>query len=223
MIELNHIFFSIIGYFLGSIPTGLIFGKLVLKKDISKTGNKTIGASNIFYLSNFKFASIVFVIDCFGKGFLPLLLISIMFPYSDFFQYGTIFSLFILLGHNWSIFLKFKGGRGQALIMGSLLIFNIPLTILMCITLLIFWMISKDGGISWIITLLVLMITSLSSITIIDNWILIVTISMYLLITMIKRIMGNNSIKKSIVVNNISKKKIFFNRLFLDRDILEKS
>ena len=35
--------------------------------------------------------------------------------------------------------------------------------------------------------------------------------------------MGNNSIKKSIVVNNISKKKIFFNRLFLDRDILEKS
>ena len=52
MIELNDIFFSIIGYFLGSIPTGLIFGKLVLKKDISKTGNKTIGASNIFYLSS---------------------------------------------------------------------------------------------------------------------------------------------------------------------------
>ncbi|MBM32584.1 MAG: hypothetical protein CL764_07020 [Chloroflexi bacterium] len=218
MVELNHIFFSIIGYFLGSIPTGLIFGKIVLKKDISKIGNKTIGASNIFYLSNFKFGSILFVIDCFGKGFLPLLIISIIFPYSDFFQYGTIFSLFILLGHNWSIFLKFKGGRGQALIMGSLLIFNIPLTILMCITLLIFWMISKDGGISWIITLLVLMITSLSSITIIDKG-LIIPITMYLMITIIKRIMGNNSIRESRMKNKTSTKKILLNRLFLDRDI----
>ena len=218
MVKLNHIFFSIIGYFLGSIPTGLIFGKIVLKKDISKIGNKTIGASNIFYLSNFKFGSILFVIDCFGKGFLPLLIISIIFPYSDFFQYGTIFSLFILLGHNWSIFLKFKGGRGQALIMGSLLIFNIPLTILMCITLLIFWMISKDGGISWIITLLVLMITSLSSITIIDKG-LIIPITMYLMITIIKRIMGNNSIRESRMKNKTSTKKILLNRLFLDRDI----
>ena len=218
MVELNHIFFLIIGYFLGSIPTGLIFGKIVLKKDISKIGNKTIGASNIFYLSNFKFGSILFVIDCFGKGFLPLLIISIIFPYSDFFQYGTIFSLFILLGHNWSIFLKFKGGRGQALIMGSLLIFNIPLTILMCITLLIFWMISKDGGISWIITLLVLMITSLSSITIIDKG-LIIPITMYLMITIIKRIMGNNSIRESRMKNKTSTKKILLNRLFLDRDI----
>ena len=201
----------------------MIFGKIVLKKDISKIGNKTIGASNIFYLSNFKFGSILFVIDCFGKGFLPLLITSIIYPSSDFFIYGTILILFILLGHNWSMFLKFKGGRGQALIMGSLLIFSIPLTLLMCITLLIFWMISKDGGFSWIITLLVLMITSLSSITIINNWILIITIAMYLIITIIKRIMGNNSIKESIVMNNISKKKIFFNRLFLDRDILEKS
>ena len=117
--------------------------------------------------------------------------------------------------------MKFNGGRGQSLIMGSLLILSIPLSILMCITLLIFWIISKDGGISWIITLLVLMITSLSSITIIDKG-LIIPITMYLMITIIKRIMGNNSIRESRVKNKTSTKKILFNRLFLDRDILKK-
>jgi len=222
MIEINHFFYAISGYILGSIPTGLIFGKIVLKKDISKIGSKTIGASNIFHLSNFKFASILFFIDSFGKGFSPLLLIFIFVSSSNFFEYASIFTLFVLIGHNWSVFMKFNGGRGQSLIMGSLLILSIPLSILMCITLLIFWMISKDGGVSWIITLLVLMITSLSSITIIDRG-LIIPITMYLMITIIKRIMGNNSIRKSKIKNKTSMKRILFNRLFLDRDILEKS
>ena len=222
MIEINHFFYAISGYILGSIPTGLIFGKIILKKDISKIGSQTIGASNIFHLSNFKFASILFFIDSFGKGFFPLLLISIFISSSNFFEYASIFTLFVLIGHNWSVFMKFNGGRGQSLIMGSLLILSIPLSILMCITLLIFWTISKDGGVSWIITLLVLMITSLSSITIIDRS-LIIPITMYLMITIIKRIMGYNSIKESRMKNKTSTKKILLNRLFLDRDILEKS
>jgi glycerol-3-phosphate acyltransferase PlsY len=221
MIEINHLFYAMSGYILGSIPTGLIFGKIVLKKDISKIGSKTIGASNIFHLSNFKFGSILFFIDSFGKGFLPLLLIFIFVNSSNFFEYASVFTLFVLMGHNWSVFMKFNGGRGQSLIMGSLLILSIPLSILMCITLLIFWVISKEGGVSWIITLLVLMITSLSSITIIDKE-LIIPITMYLMITIIKRIIGNNSIRKSRVKNKISTKKILFYRLFLDRDILEK-
>ena len=223
MIDSHHLFYGTLGYFLGSIPSGYIFGKLVLNKDISITGSTTIGAANVFRLSSLKLGVVVFLIDSLGKGLIPLLLISVLTKPSLFFEYANIFTLSALIGHNWSIFLKFKGGRGQSLIIGSLIILSIPLTIIMLFTLFTTWLIFKDGGPSWLTTLFILMITCVTSITITNNLPLTISIIMYLIITLIKRITANKSIKESKINNNSPIKTILLYRLILDRDVPERS
>ena len=92
----------------------------------------------------------------------------------------------------------------------------------MLFTLCITWLILKDGAPSWLITLFLLMITCVTSITIINNSALTLCMIMYLIITLIKRITANKSIKESKITNNSPIKIILLNRLILDRDVSER-
>ena len=105
-------------YLLGAIPTAYIFGKVLKGIDIREHGSGNVGATNVFRTVGKAPGIVVFIID-FMKGFLAVTLIPVLLgeiaPEASIQPY-----LYILLGaaaicgHIWTVFLKFKGGKGVA-------------------------------------------------------------------------------------------------------------
>ncbi|NLM25380.1 MAG: glycerol-3-phosphate 1-O-acyltransferase PlsY [Firmicutes bacterium] len=148
MIDLSlKILFFIGAYLLGSIPFGLFIGKLIGKVDVREHGSGNIGVSNVLRTVGLVPAIIVLVLDA-GKGALPVLLAKQMFPNETLWLLAGFMAI---IGHNWPIFLNFKGGRGVATTFGVLL---------SLIPMVAFWLI-----IIWVITLAISRYISLSSIT----------------------------------------------------------
>ena len=104
----------IAAYLIGSIPTGLIFGKLIWKKDLRRYGSHNIGATNAWRILGKKAGILIFVLD-FLKGQIGVLLGAYLFATPCAMVLG---GLFALLGHIFPIFLAFKGGKGVATALG---------------------------------------------------------------------------------------------------------
>lgn len=118
------ILLSLGAYLLGSIPSGLIIGKLFFNTDVRQYGSKNIGATNTYRVLGLKAAIPVFLGDA-AKGMAGVWLFS---PDQNLMLLGGILAM---VGHNWSVFLGFKGGRGVATGLG-VLIFLVPLTSAIC-------------------------------------------------------------------------------------------
>ncbi|MCK4369150.1 MAG: glycerol-3-phosphate acyltransferase [Dehalococcoidales bacterium] len=107
----------ILGYFLGSIPTAYIVGRLLKGVDIRQIGDGNMGAANTFHQLGAKAGVAVGIIDA-AKGALAVLIAQ-----------AAGLSLFavlltgaaVVVGHNWPVFLGFRGGRGEATTIGVLL------------------------------------------------------------------------------------------------------
>ena len=110
----------IIGYIFGSIPSGLVLVKMVCGIDIREYGSKNIGTTNVFRTVGGRMASIVLVADV-VKGILAVLLVRYVFDSNLHLELFT--AIAALLGHNYSMFLGFKGGRGVATGLGLILLF----------------------------------------------------------------------------------------------------
>lgn len=110
----------IASYILGAIPFAYIFTKLFCKKNIMEIGWKKCSSSNV--LTNIgKFpALLTFIFDVL-KGFVIIYIINKL-GLSPAVQ--AIAGFLAVIGHNWSIFLDFKGGRGIATLLGACLAFN---------------------------------------------------------------------------------------------------
>jgi acyl phosphate:glycerol-3-phosphate acyltransferase len=108
----------VISFVIGSIPFGYIVTRLVKDVDIRKHGSGNIGATNVVRVVGKKWGIVVFLLDLLKGAIAPLLMVS----------YGSQSSLAIILsaivvvcGHNWTIFLKFKGGKGVAASLGAVI------------------------------------------------------------------------------------------------------
>ena len=109
-----------VSYFLGAIPTGFLVGKIFFGKDIRREGSKNTGATNVFRVFGPLPGITVLVIDVL-KGFLPVFFIpEMLFPLGTL---GTpvLAGLACVAGHNWTVFLDFKGGKGVATSLGVFL------------------------------------------------------------------------------------------------------
>ncbi len=111
-------------YFAGSFPTSYLLGRLLKGIDIRDFGSGNVGATNTFRVLGPGPGVLVFLIDM-AKGAVPVCLIT---PYIAGCMGGLppawlkIFSgICAIAGHNWSIFLKFSGGKGVATSVGVLL------------------------------------------------------------------------------------------------------
>ncbi len=123
-----------LSYLLGSIPFALVIS-LPQGVDPRKAGSKNPGATNVARLLGKKWGFLTFIGDA-GKGALALLLARIFIhkiPYPQEFVYPLV-AFFAVLGHLFSIFLKFKGGKGVATTIGTFL-FLTPKATLLCLTL----------------------------------------------------------------------------------------
>ena len=106
----------IFSYLLGSVPSGLIIGKLS-GLDVRKAGSGNIGATNVARLLG-KTGGLLTLVGDTAKGFIPVLVVQQKgFSYSV----TALVGVAAFLGHLYPIFLKFKGGKGVATSFGVLL------------------------------------------------------------------------------------------------------
>jgi len=120
-----RILLLIIGYFIGNIETGYIFGKLN-KMDIRNYGSGNAGATNTLRVLGPKAGLIVFLGD-FCKSLIPCLLVRFIFRdnVSLSYVYMLYIGLGVVLGHNFPFYLGFKGGKGVASTAGIIVALDI--------------------------------------------------------------------------------------------------
>jgi glycerol-3-phosphate acyltransferase PlsY len=114
----------IISYIIGSIPTAFIFGNLLKGIDIRNFGSGNIGATNAFRVLGKGAGFLVLILDAL-KGFIAVVFVgSLVVSNSGLFReeiQRIILGISCICGHNWTIFLKFKGGKGIATSLGVLI------------------------------------------------------------------------------------------------------
>ena len=142
--DINLIIVASYSYLLGSIPFGLILTKLFLKKDIRDVGSGNIGTTNVLRTGKKSLAAATLLLDLL-KGYLSVVIT--FYYFEDLISYSA---LLCFAGHIFSIWLKFKGGKGVATYLGVILALSYKF-------FLIF-------GISWLILTFLLRFASLSSI-----------------------------------------------------------
>lgn len=121
-----EILLILISYMIGSIPFGYIFTKKTLGINIREHGSGNIGSTNVKRVAGKKIALITQLCDML-KGLLPVSFILFLqfnnyYRFDEFFIYAI--ALATILGHNFSIFLKFKGGKGVNTTLGASLLLS---------------------------------------------------------------------------------------------------
>ena len=120
MIHLIKLIFSlIISYLLGSLPTAYIFGRLYKKIDIREHGSGNMGATNAFRVLGKIPGILVLLIDI-AKGTIATTLIADLFGLNHVID-RVLLGIIVVIGHNWTVFLNFKGGKGIATSLGVLI------------------------------------------------------------------------------------------------------
>ena len=102
-------------YLMGAIPFGLLISRLVRRIDVREYGSGNTGASNVLRAAGVGPALAVLVLDT-GKGVLAVVLARMIDPSPSL---VVAAALAVLIGHNWSVFLRFRGGKGSATGIGS--------------------------------------------------------------------------------------------------------
>jgi len=107
----------LLGYLLGSTPTAYIAGRLLKGKDIRQMGDGNMGARNAFRELGAKVGIAIFFVDA-AKGALAILIAQA----ANIPQVAILFTgAAAAVGHNWPVFIGFKGGRGESTTIGVLL------------------------------------------------------------------------------------------------------
>jgi len=155
---IKTIFAVVFAYLLGSIPTGFIFGKMK-GIDIRKIGSGNVGATNALRILGTKIGIVTLLIDIL-KGFLAIYLGKI-FVGEPSQIILIILGISVILGHIFTIFLKFKGGKGVATSTGVFLaLIPIPLLISLAVFVIAVWL-SKYVSLGSILASVTLLLTEL--------------------------------------------------------------
>ncbi|TAH63236.1 MAG: glycerol-3-phosphate acyltransferase, partial [Gottschalkiaceae bacterium] len=126
---INTIIIAIISYLLGNFATSYILGKIFKKTDIRMHGSGNAGATNALRVFGIKLAAATFLFDAL-KGVLAVIIGRMILGDIG----GYIGGVFVVVGHNWPIVLRFKGGKGVASTIGVALTINYKIA-LICIVI----------------------------------------------------------------------------------------
>lgn len=109
-----------LGYVLGAIPFGLIIGRLTRGIDLREYGSHRTGATNALRTLGMPAAAAVFVLDV-AKGVAAVTLARALFADDPMVEWAAaVAGVAAIVGHNWSLFIGFTGGRGVATSAGAL-------------------------------------------------------------------------------------------------------
>ncbi|MCM8796024.1 MAG: glycerol-3-phosphate 1-O-acyltransferase PlsY [Candidatus Omnitrophica bacterium] len=149
----------LISYLIGSIPTAYILGRWLRGIDIRKFGSGNVGATNALRVLGKGPGILVLILDTL-KGFMAVLFLDNLLTYRiDFLSKEIlliILGLSCICGHNWTIFLRFKGGKGVATTLGVFIALAVKISSLKIILGLVL--------LTWITVFLMSRIVSLASV-----------------------------------------------------------
>ena len=199
----------ILGYLIGSIPMAYIVGRATKKIDIRRYGSGNVGASNIWFHVGKSAAIPLGSFDLFAKGAFPVYFVQ-QLGADEWVAMAT--GLSSVIGHNWSIYLKFTGGRGVTVAAGVLLILAWKELLALVLVGLAGWLIFRSSAL-WVGI----------SIALIPAWSLgfgdplHITVLCVLLVAIAatKRCLSNKGTTKS----EIPWRSLLVHRLLYDRDI----
>lgn len=131
-----------IGYLIGAIPFGMLAGRLSGGVDLRQHGSRRTGATNTLRTLGWRWAAVVLLLDV-GKGAAAVLLARALYqtgPAGSAEWIAAAAGVAAVIGHNWSPFIGFRGGRGVATSAGGMLVLA-PFTLLVVLPLvaLVIW------------------------------------------------------------------------------------
>jgi len=128
-------------YFIGSVPFAYLFVKLFSSKNITEEGSGNVGTLNAITVTKSKLVGVIVLLADLIKGIVPVYVMIFLLHVN--FAVIMLGSAFLIFGHNYPVWLGFKGGRGLATGAGVFMILNYYVVIAWCIIWLIFFMIYK--------------------------------------------------------------------------------
>ena len=203
-------------YLLGSVPAAYIVARLARGIDIRQYGTGQLGAGNLWRMTSWKLGILAGAFD-FGKGILMVWAaqaLGLSVPQQ------LMVGAAAVIGHNWSVFCRFGGGRGIATAIGVVLILPVinavtPWSAVTCLACLVIGVIALRST-----PLPVL--ASIASLPVVSAIYEPVTTTLAFLaiffIVVIKRLVA----PKAIEATSISRKRVLLNRLLFDRDIMDR-
>ncbi len=138
----------ILGFLLGSISSAIIVCKLMHLPDPRNLGSQNPGATNVLRIGGKKPALVVLILDLL-KGFIPVAL-SLFFGFSLF--ASSLVAMSVFLGHIYPIWFSFKGGKGVATFVGTILALNFISGLLLALIWLFIAKVLKISSLSALIT-----------------------------------------------------------------------
>ena len=138
------ILWAVIGYLLGSIPSGILIARALGLGDLRSIGSGNIGATNVLRTGSKGAAAATLLLDA-AKGAIAVLLARCLAGEDA----AQLAGLMALLGHCFPVWLGFRGGKGMATFLGLMLALAWPVGLLCCAT--------------WLVTALIARISSLSA------------------------------------------------------------
>lgn len=142
VVIVNYLLICTISYLIGAIPFSYILTKKIADKDITKSGSGNAGAMNSYEVTGSKKTGIMVMILDLLKGLIPAIIITYLLELP--FSFSLLPFMLIIAGHNFSIFLKFKGGRGLATSAGISLVVNLWLVIIWLSVFYIIYLFRKN-------------------------------------------------------------------------------
>lgn len=132
---MNYIVTIITSYLIGCFSSAYIVGKTFKKIDIREFGSGNVGSTNALRVMGAKFGIFTFLLDIL-KGILAVYLGKFILGDIG----GVVAGLFVVVGHDWPVFIGFKGGKGVATSIGALFVlFGVIIFIPLIITIIIIW------------------------------------------------------------------------------------
>jgi glycerol-3-phosphate acyltransferase PlsY len=129
-------------YLVGSIPFGYLIVQFFHSKDISKEGSGNVGTLNAYQVSKSKLVAIAVLMFDFLKGSVPVYILIYVLKLDPL--NVLVLSSFLVVGHNYPVWLKFRGGRGLASGAGIFLIINYLILISWCVAWILFFSFKRD-------------------------------------------------------------------------------
>ena len=203
-------------YLLGSVPAAYLAARLFRGIDIRQYGTGQLGGGNIWRMTSWKLGMSVGAFDL-GKG---IVMVWVAQALGLSIAQQLVVGAAAVIGHNWSVFLRFSGGRGIATTMGIVLITAIisgmtPWPAVACFTILV-------AGCVILRSSPLPVLASVTSLPIVSAFFEPATTALGFLAIFLAVVMKRLVAPKRAEATPVSRKRVLLNRLLFDRDIMDR-
>ncbi len=214
-------------YLCGAIPTAYLVVRIRHGEDIRQIGSGNVGGANAIQAVGRTAGLIVMAFDVFVKGPLPVIVAGSLLDYGKGVE--VVGGCAALVGHNWSVFLRFSGGRGLGTGSGVMLAMAWPIWFIFAGIGLIYWIITRNSPVGWVIALVLLPLI-VAGFGLAQEYV--IYAMLFTVISAIKRVASNPGDRRTSPEilpeqsgeqsETASRLHIYWNRLIYDRDIKDR-